>query len=235
MEVSVIGNTILSSIKGNILSSITELEQLKTTNTDVATLISDYKVVVNKLDDTISRLSTFNASTFPEEIKSLNTEIDTLNGRKLDILKQYNAKKEISTKSIISDIYTEIKTHLIFITTVIGMTLGCIVASHWLITADLPIERNSFYFLFYAIFGALLFPIPVLYGVVNPPMWRAPLIPLFIRNESSPAWVNIPGISLFSYIPPTPNDLYVGKEVLRIMCIIVSGFIGVSMYFKITG
>jgi hypothetical protein len=82
MEVSVIGNTILTSIKGNISSSITELEQLKSTNTDVTTLISDYKVVVNKLDNTISRLSTFNATTFPEEIKSLNTEIDKLNGRK---------------------------------------------------------------------------------------------------------------------------------------------------------
>ena len=235
MEVSVIGNTVLSSLKGNISSSISELEQLNSTKTEVTTLISDYKSFINKLDGTISRLSTFNATTFPEEIKSLNSENDTLNRRKLEILKQHNTKKEISTKSIISDIYTEIQTHLIFITTVIGMIFGCIVTSHWLITADLAIEKNAFYFLFYAIFGALLFPIPVLYGVVNPPMWRAPLIPLFIRNESSPAWVNIPGISLFSYIPPTPNDLYVGKEVLRIMCIIVSGFIGVSMYFKITG
>ena len=101
MEVSVIGNTILTSIKGNISLSISELEQLNSTKTEVTTLISDYNVVLNKVNNTISRLSTFNVTTFPEEIKSLNSEIDTLNGKKLEILKQFNAKKEISTKIIL--------------------------------------------------------------------------------------------------------------------------------------
>jgi hypothetical protein len=112
------------------------------------------------------------------------------------------------------------------------MMFGCIVATHWSITSDIKIDKNMFYFLFYAMFGALLFPLPVLYGVINPPMWRAPLIPLFKKDANSSDFISYPGINLFTYIAPTPQDLPIGRNVLRTMCVIVSGLMGLTLYFK---
>jgi hypothetical protein len=234
MDVSVIGPTILTSLKGTITLSVNELEPIKSLDNNATTLINDYNTLGGEIDTAIKFISTYTPTTFPEFVKGINTRIDGLNTRKINLMKPFVSKKEVSVKTIFSDTVDQIKNHIIFVTTFLGMMFGCIVATHWFRISDVNTDKNSFYFLFYAIFGALIFPIPVLYGVVNPPMWRAPLIPLFIKNETSPGWVNFPGISLFSYIPPTPNDLYVGKEVLRIMCIIVSGLIGVSMYLKIT-
>jgi len=234
MDVSVIGPTILTSLKGNVTSSINELQSIKYLDNNVDILIKDYNTVGTTIDTATQTLSTYTPTTFPNFIKDINTSIDALDKRKTNLMKPFISKKEVSVNSIFSDTVNEIKDHIIFVTTVLGMMFGCIVATHWFRTSDVKTDKNTFYFLFYAIFGALIFPVPVLYGVVNPPMWRAPLIPIFEKSETSPAWVNFPGISLFSYIRPTPNDLYVGKEVLRMMCIIVSGLIGVSMYAKIT-
>lgn len=235
MDVSTIGPTILNSLSANVTSSINELTPIKSTDTNIVSLIGEYERLNTQIKTTLTNISKYDATSFPTELSSLNTKISTLDAKKDKFLVPFIKPKEISAGSIFSDTITEMKTHIILITTVLGMIFGCIVTTHWLITSNMEIGRNTFYYLFYAFYGSLLFPLPILYGVLFPPMWRAPLIPLFERDEKSPAWVDFPLINFFTYAPPQPNDLPTGKMVLRVMCIIITGLIGVSLSFKITG
>jgi len=234
MDVSTFGPPVLTSIQKTITSSLAELNQTKLTDEKIKTLIADYTALNTKVAADITGIAQYTITTFPTELNSINTTLAALDTRKVAYLQPITAPREVSFKSILSDTWLEIQNHILLLTTITGMIFGAIVASHWLITADMDLDKNLvLYHLFYAFFGAILFPIPVLYGVVNPPMWRAPLIPLFELKGGDPGWMSYPGVNLFTYITPTATDLPIGKGVLRIMCGIVTGLIGTSIYLKL--
>jgi len=233
MDVSSFGPPVLNAINTSIKSSISELVQTKLTDSVITTLIADYTKLQTRVMTDLSGIASFTITSFPAEINTINTTLAALDLRKVAYLKPITAPKEVTFNSILLDTWNEIQENIMFLTTVVGMMFGCIVASHWIIIADLPLDKNVLlYHLFYAFFGALLFPIPILYGLVNPPMWRAALIPLFERSGNDPSWMSFPGINLFTYARPTPSDLPVGKGLLRVMCGIVTALIGISIYLK---
>lgn len=234
MDVSTIGPPVLNAINTNIGASIAQLVQTKLTDSVITTLIADYTTLQTKVRTDLSGIASFTITSFPTEVNSINTQLAALDVRKVAYLKPITIPREVTFNSIMLDTWGEIKENIMLLTTVVGMMFGCIVASHWLITADMPLDKNVIlYHLFYAFFGALLFPIPILYGVVNPPMWRAALIPLFERKGSDPSWMSFPGINLFTYATPTPTDLPIGKGLLRVMCGVVTALMGVSIYLKV--
>ena len=233
MDVSTFGPPVLKALQQNIKSSLSELNHVQPTNKDITTLISDYTSLNKSIQTDLSGISQFTISTFPTRVNELNNKVSTLDTRKVRCLEAVTGPKVVTIYTILADIWTDMKNNIIGITTIIGMIFGCIVASHWYVSSNMDIGMNMFYSLFYSFFGALLFPIPILYGLIYPPMWRAPLIPLFKKDDSSPAWINYPGINLFTYIAPRPDDLPMGKTILRIMCGIVTGLIGSSFYLKI--
>jgi hypothetical protein len=234
MDVSTFGPPVLNSINTNITSSISELSQTNRNDSTITAIITDYRSLQTRVRTDISGISNFTNTSFPTEINTINTQVAALDARKIAYLEPITAPKSVTFNSLMADTWTEIKKNIMILTTVVGMMFGCIVASHWLITADMPIDKNVLlYHLYYAIFGALLFPIPVLYGLVNPPMWRAALIPLFEIKGGDPAWMSYPGINFFTYITPTATDLPVGKGILRVMCGIVTALMGISIYLKV--
>jgi hypothetical protein len=234
MDVSTFGPPVLNAINTSIKSSISELIQTTLTDSTITALIADYTALQSRIATDLSGISNFTVSSFPIEINAINTQLSALDTRKVEYLKPITSPKKVTFNSLISDTWFEIKGNIVLLTTVVGMMFGCIVASHWLITVDMPIDKNVLlYHIFYAIFGALLFPIPILYGLVNPPMWRAALIPLFKIKGGDPEWMSYPGINLFTYVQPTADDLPVGKGIIRVMCGIVTALIGISIYLKL--
>lgn len=234
MDVSTFGPPVLNAISTSIRSSISELIQTKLTDSTITTLISDYTTLQTRITTDISGISSFTITSFPTEINAINTQLAALDARKVAYLKPITAPKEVTFRSLMADTWIEIKRNIMILTTAVGMMFGCIVASHWIIIADMPLDKNVLlYHLFYGFFGALLFPIPILYGLINPPMWRAAIIPLFERKGGDPDWMSYPVINLFTYVKPTANDLPVGKGILRVMCAIVTALMGISIYLKI--
>jgi hypothetical protein len=231
MALSVIGPPILNLSKTGVNSSITELTKINTTDSTKSDLISKYKGILTHIDTISSSLTTYTEQTFSTAITELNTKIGSVDDLKAKYLAPFTPKKEVNLGSILADTLTEIKNNIIGITTIFGMFFGCIVASHWsLINGTVP--SSMLYVLYYGFYGALLFPPVVLYGLLFPPMWRAPLIPLFKKDENSPVWLQFPGINLFTYVQPTVDDLPVGKGILRVMCGAVVALIGASIYLK---
>ena len=233
MDVSTFGPPVLKAIQTSIGSSLSQLNKIDPKDSTLNTLIEDYTKLNGVVTNDITNIGNYNATTFPSKLNDINNQLLQIDDRKVVYLEPLTRVKEVSATSILSDTWSEIKTNIVAITTIMGMIFGCIVTTHWFITADLGITKNTYYSLFYAIFGALLFPFPVIYGAINPPMWRAPLIPIFEKGPNSPAWVSFPGISLFTYITPRQDDLPIGRTVLRTMCIIVCSLIGATLYFKI--
>lgn len=233
MDVATFGPPVLKAIKKSIESSLSILEKISPVDDTLKTLIADYKKLHEIVTSDIDNISKYNITTFPTRVNDINSKEEALDARRVTYLQPITGPKVVTIYTILADIWTDMKNNIIGITTIFGMIFGAIVASHWAITSGMDIDMNIFYQTFYTFFGALLFPIPILYGVINPPMWRAPLVPIFKRTDSSPAWINYPGINLFTYIAPRPDDLPMGKMVLRIMCMIITGFIGTSFYLKI--
>jgi len=240
MDVVTIGPPILGSLQSGIGSSILQLTNLKENDSTRTDLISRYNVLNGEITTVLNVIQNppstgapqYDATSFPLKLKSLTLSINELDRDKLKYLEKFTRTNEVSPTSILADTWVEIKNNIIFITTCLGMFFGSIVASNWsLVNSTVP--PTMMYILFYAFYGSLLFPIPILYGLVFPPMWRAPLIPIFKMDENAPTWINYPGINLFTYVPPGPTDLAVGKGLLQIMCGVVTGFIGLSIYFKV--
>jgi len=231
MSLSIIAPPILKLSRTTVNSNITELEKIDTTDSTKSDLISKYKGILTHIDTISSSLSSYSIETFSAAITDLNSKIDTVDEIKAKYMAKFTPKKEVNLGSILADTVTEIKNNIIGITTIFGMFFGSIVASHWsLINGTVP--SSIFYVLFYGFYGALLYPPVVLYGLLFPPMWRAPLIPLFKKDENSPNWIQFPGINLFTYVQPTVDDLPVGKGILRVMCGAVLALIGASIYLK---
>ena len=116
-----------------------------------------------------------------------------------------------------------------------GLYFGGVVGSHWAISSNAHITKSAMYTLFYGIYGALLFPFAILWGIYMPPMWRAAFMPLYIRAES-PGWTNVVPISFvldfFKYDIAEENDTTVDKVFLRVMCGITAAFCGISLFIK---
>jgi hypothetical protein len=232
MDLSIIAPPILNLSKTTINSNITELEKISIIDPTKSDLISKYKGVLTHIDTISSSLSSYTVETFSSTITDLNNKIGAIDDLKVKYMANFTPKKEVNIGSIFADTITEVKNNIIGITTIFGMFFGSIVASHWcLINGTVP--SSILYVLFYGFYGALLYPPVVLYGLLFPPMWRAPLIPLFKKDENSPSWIQFPGINLFTYVQPTVDDLPVGKGILRVMCGAVVALICTSVYLKI--
>jgi hypothetical protein len=234
MDVSTFGPPVLASIKASVQSSLNELNNVKANDSTKTGLIANYTAISAEIDTASANIATYTAETFPTELSKINGEISALDDKKVAYLDTFTITNDVSFGSILQDVWKEIKNNVIVITTVLGLIFGSIVSSEWYVVSDTLTTKSTLYILFYAFFGALLFPIPVVYGLIHPPMWRAPLIPLFEKDENSPDWISYPGISLFTYVAPTPDEIPTGKTILRVMCGIVVALIGLSIWIKAT-
>ena len=121
---------------------------------------------------------------------------------------------------------------------IISVILGGIVASNQFIGYNYwPIR------LYYFIYGAVFFPIVLLYGVVFPPEWRCSFLPIFEYEEDnlSTNFFLRSMKQLVGYIPP-PKDredededdkkkIMIWRMILRVLCALSTGVFGYGIYF----
>ena len=241
MDVATIGPPVLNTMLQSIQDSIKQLNGLP--KPDEA-LIAQYTQLSLDVNGVLATISTYKADTFPPKLTELNTRQAALDTQKeADVNAPAPAPtpapappQKVTFMGVISNTFAEFKKHFKLITLILGMFIGGVVGSHWFISSDmtLPLTKNRLYTIFYGIYGALLFPIAVIWGIYKPPMWRAPLFPLLVRGEEPP-WVNIFPISILSemfvYNAPSSDDTNADKTFLRVMCGIVAGFSVLAVCF----
>lgn len=80
----------------------------------------------------------------------------------------------------------------------VGFVAGGIILSNAYLD---PVKGYAGTRLFYFFYGALFFPLVLLYGVFKPPKWRATIVPLYMMDPANPGVLD----TLFGYRPFTPG------------------------------
>ena len=210
-------NTLLTPIKTDIQNQIAMLNLKSPKPHDI---IKKYEALNTRATEIETNQSGSDYITISSKISTLQSDLTTLN---------METKRAVRKggEGLMGDIFEEIKlinSDLFILTsTLVGMLFGGIVSSNWHVgnmKQNPPVEPTSIYpqvkILFYFIYGAVLFPLALLYGaLMDTPAWRAILIPLF---EVPMGFYN----PLISYRPKMNILTYsVGKNVLRLVCYIL--------------
>jgi hypothetical protein len=223
----------LTTMKASVESSIIELNRFRNPDAD---LLKDYTTIGKDIDSLNSTKGTLSAEDLNTKVSDLNIRLVTLDGKKKTLLSTKEGKLTLAAGT-----YRELFKWLRIFNTIIGMILGAIIGSHWFLNettmnaSNNETEPNSFlgnfvmYKLFYALYGALLFPITLAYSCIFPPTWRAPLLPLYQRGDA-----NTPSAMpfLFTYMPPSSEDTDTGKRTLQLMSVISMAVLFVTFYMR---
>lgn len=135
---------------------------------------------------------------------------------------QFNAQLvelNIEKKNILEN-STQLDAIFVFktITYSAGIFFAIIIISHTFI------DKNIFYKIFYCVWGALLYPLVLLYGVYNSPNWRAILIPLVDVTNEMPGWASNIILSTliwpFKYTEPSFETASRSKYALQLFSLI---------------
>jgi len=223
----------LTTMKASVESSIIELNRFRNPDAD---LLKEYKTLSTDIANINDTKTTLSAEVLNTKVSDLNIRLVTLDGKKKTLLATDEGRLTLT-----SGTYREVFKWLRIFNTIIGMILGAIIGSHWFLNettmsaSNNETEPNSFlgnfvmYKLFYALYGALLFPITLAYSCIFPPTWRAPLLPLYQRGDS-----NTPSAMpfLFTYMPPSSEDTDTGKRTLQLMSVISMILLFVTFYMS---
>ena len=223
----------LTTMKASVESSIIELNRFKNPDAD---LLKEYTTMGTDIDNLNSTKATLSAEDLTTKVSDLNIRLVSMDGKKKTLLATNEVKLTLAAGT-----YKELFKWLRIFNTIIGMILGSIIGSHWFLNettmnaSNNETEPNSFlgnfvmYKLFYALYGALLFPITLAYSCIVPPTWRAPLFPLYQRGD-----VNTPSMMpfLFTYMPPSSEDTDTGKRTLQLMSIISMVLLFITFYMS---
>ena len=221
----------LTTMKASVESSIIELNRFRNPDAD---LLKEYKSIETDINNLNGTKTTLSAEDLTGKVSDLNIKLVTLDAKKKSALSTNEGKLTLAAGT-----YKEFFKWLRIFNTIIGMILGAIIGSHWFLNettmnaSNNETEPNSFlgnfvmYKLFYALYGALLFPITLAYSCIVPPTWRAPLFPLYQRGDA-----NTPSMMpfLFTYMPPSSEDTDTGKRTLQLMSIISMVVLFITFY-----
>ena len=176
---SVISSQGFTTLASRVQASIDELKEYQS-DTKANYTSTRYVTLLNEIRKTIVDFPAMTSDTIAAQQNSYNTRIYNLDLEKDKILLRIKgvtfgyAFREISY--------------------FIGMTFAVIIITNTMINEDWK------YKLYYALWGAIFYPIVLLYGVYSPPQWHALLIPLFEISSTSPSYIKY--LHSFTYNPP---------------------------------
>jgi len=207
---NILGAQSLTLTQNLIASGIASLQP--STDSRAGALITKYNVLNTDITKTIHDLSGMSSDLLNAKQNQYNSQLVELNIEKKNILE---SSSEITAKSVFKTV-----------TYSVGIFFAIIIITHTFI------DKHIFFKIFYCVWGALLYPIVLLYGIYSPPAWRAILIPLVDVSDGEPSWAsNIivsPLIFPFKYTEPTLEGSGKSKFALQLFAIACTVAFGVA-------
>ena len=161
-------NQQLQSMMKSMNDSIAELANI--TSTDSITLQNDYKSFMEKIQTYINVDNLIDTSplTPGDALNKARGDLIALDERRDAIINNYVNQSGDFWSAVIS----EFKYYCKMATYVLGPILGFIIMTNTFFDEKITFK------LFYGLFGALWYPLSVLFAIFVPPVWRALFIPL---------------------------------------------------------
>ena len=224
MSASDIANSVLPTILSDINTNIAILNAMTPPPKD---MIDKYNILTGRATDIQANIATYTLITIGPAISSIQSDLTAL-----DV--QVKRMQRKGGAGLIGDIYEEIQdinTNLfILASTLVGMLFGGIIGSNWYVskaTASPAVSSipRAVYVIYYFVYGAVLFPLVLLYGALwDTPAWRAVIIPLW----EVPTGLFNP---LVSYRSKTDVSSYTaGKTLLRFASAILLVCLAFTIY-----
>lgn len=183
------------------------------TNPKAPELITKYDTLSNSVTTTINDISGMSSELLTAKQNQFNSQLIELNIEKTQILQ--------GTATLYG------KQAFKIITYSASIIFAVIIISH------VFIDKSIVFKIFYCVWGALLYPLVILYGVYNAPNWKAVLIPLMPITENDEGWKSNVVISTvmwpFKYnAQPDPDDIKNAKskyalQAFSFVCVICFG------------
>ena len=187
--------------------SIASLSKFNTTNS--TTLQNDYKSLAEEIQGyiNIDNLIDTSPQTPGDILNKVKGMLIALDERRDTIINEYVSK----SGDFWSAVMNEFKYYCKMATYVLGPILGFIIMTNTFFDEKITFK------LFYGFFGALWYPLSVLFAIFVPPVWRALVIPL-VKSDSP--------VSLFEFWKYNVTiDLDVTAKSQTMMRLICIGFI----------
>ena len=194
----------INAIKQAILRSIFQLTEFQT-NSGSAGSASTFNVrglLVLKFNDLLARVSAYNpgennAATTSARLSEFRKELSTLDGLKATFIT--GGGGFVTTAKAAALFYISRALY------VLGPTFSIILVTNTFyqlkrVPSD-SLPMNALYKLFFTFWAAIWYPVILLYGIFDPPVYRAffPLVPDTIPSTRHPL------TRLYEYQPPIPN------------------------------
>ena len=197
-------------IQALLISAKKSIEGLtKVNTTDSVKLQADYSTFIN----TTQSVSNRPAGISPGDYLTMTREaISALDSRRDDIIGSYVS----SSTDFFGAIFSQFKYYCMMVTYILGPLFG------FIIMTNIFFDENILIKLFYGLFGALWYPLIVVYGLFVPPVWRALIIPL-VRSD-----IPVGFFEFWKYNVTIDIDSTAKKQtMMRLYCI---GFIALFAY-----
>jgi hypothetical protein len=207
---SVLSSQAFTTLATRVQASIDELKDYQS-DTKAANISARYTTLLGEINKSIAEFKDLSTDIIAAQQSSYNTRAYNLELEKDKTLLRI---KGISFGSVFQQIVYGI-----------GMIFGMIIITNIMINEDWK------YKLFYALWGAVFYPIVLLYGVFNPPQWHSLFIPFFEISTAAPSYIKY--LTIFSYNPPgkaVAGGLIDKKLTLRIFTGIVIALCIVSQF-----
>ena len=157
------GTSVISSHGFSTQASTAQaaIDELKTysSDKDASALSVMYNTLLISINQSIKDVSGASVNIIAAQQSSYNSQLDDLNSEKNEIITRING---VTPGYIIRQV-----------SYAFGMLFAIIIITNKMIG-----EKWQFQIL-YALWGAILYPLVLLYGLYDPPVWRALLIPIF--------------------------------------------------------
>lgn len=150
----------------SIQNSINELANI--TSSESKGLQANYTTLLKRVQTTITASSSLDPTTLSSQLNNIQSQLTIYDTQRNSILGSYVG----GSKNFFSAVLSEFKYFCKLSVYVLGPLFAFIIMTNTFYS------EKVIYMIFYGLWGALWYPLTILFAIVNPPKWRALLIPI---------------------------------------------------------
>lgn len=183
----------------------------------VPKLVNAYSSLLFQIQQYINLAPSINPAVLNKKVIEFRTKMIELDDQKEDII---NAP---STTGVVLQAFHYYCVHALYFFGPLFAIILVMNGFYYNASSNVPDSIHIFYKIFYAFWAALWYPIVLLYGIIDPPVYRG-VFPLFTKENPN----DIKPIAFFNFLKPGPKEdpitLEKGKTLLRLISIILFTF-----------
>ena len=183
----------------------------------VLILVNSYSSLLFQIQQYVNLAPSIDPAVLNKKVIEFRTKMIALDDKKLDII---NAP---STTGVVLQAFHYYCVNSLYFFGPLFAIILVMNGLYYNASSNVPDNIHVFYKVFYAFWAALWYPLVLIYGIIDPPVYRS-LFPLFAKDDPK----DLNPIAIFNFLKPGPKEdpiiLERGKTILRLVSIILFTF-----------